>query len=319
MASEINLDPVFLELGKAVLAFQSLETRLKCLLPHLALPETGEPPAGEGWGGWNKYLLSKEMLGNLVRALLQRTTAEDPLQLESAFMSVVKGRNEVVHLFVHQPFASCQTEEQMGEAIEFIRSRRNRAAPLLQLLDHLAYSFLVSLTLPDDFEGEMPLVAPEWPWSAVVYDRLRWILPLQPGTLSLTPMHHSPADTPQAVDAFMAGLDHPAKDVVVALRAAVLGSDPSISEGVKWNAPSFKTTQYFATTHLRAKAGVGLVLHFGAKVRDVAAGQGTIPDPDGLLTWVAKDRATLAFKDAADLHAQRPALQAILRQWIQHV
>ena len=132
-------------------------------------------------------------------------------------------------------------------------------------------------------------------------------------------MHQTPADTAQAVDAFMATLVHPAKDVVVALRAAVLGSDPSISEGVKWNAPSFKTTQYFATTHLRAKAGVGLVLHFGAKVREVAAGQGTIQDPDGLLTWLAKDRAMVTFKDAGELHARRPALQAILRQWIQHV
>jgi hypothetical protein len=103
------------------------------------------------------------------------------------------------------------------------------------------------------------------------------------------------------------------------LRSAILNSDPSITESVKWNSPSFKTTEYFATTNLRAKTGVGLVLHFGAKVRSVAVSGDAIDDPGGLLTWVAKDRATLVFGDAKEVKAAKPALQAILRQWIRHV
>jgi hypothetical protein len=117
----------------------------------------------------------------------------------------------------------------------------------------------------------------------------------------------------------MAKLDHPAKKAVQALRAAILASDASISEGVKWNAPSFKVTEYFATTNLRTKTGVGLVLHFGAKVRAVAAGKDTIRDPEGLLKWLAQDRATIIFADDEDLRAKTPALQAIVRQWIAHV
>jgi hypothetical protein len=132
-------------------------------------------------------------------------------------------------------------------------------------------------------------------------------------------MHKTSADTSKAVDLFVAALEHPAKDVVELLRSAILTSDASISEGVKWNAPSFKTTEYFATTNLRSKTGVGLVLHFGAKVREVAAGKNTIQDPDGLLKWVAKERAMIEFKDAKELKARGPALQAILRQWIRHV
>jgi hypothetical protein len=88
---------------------------------------------------------------------------------------------------------------------------------------------------------------------------------------------------------------------------------------VKWNAPSFRTTEYFATTNLRVKAGIGLVLHFGAKVREVTAGPDTIDDPQRLLQWVAKDRATVEFTDPQDLAAKRAALQAVLRQWIRHV
>jgi hypothetical protein len=60
-------------------------------------------------------------------------------------------------------------------------------------------------------------------------------------------------DTAAAVDAFMATLKHPHKPAIEEVRRVIFGADPSIAEGVKWNAPSFRTTGYFATTHLRAK------------------------------------------------------------------
>ena len=88
---------------------------------------------------------------------------------------------------------------------------------------------------------------------------------------------------------------------------------------MKWNAPSFRTTEYFATTNLRAKRGVGLILHLGAKVRALPPGGVTIEDPEGLLEWLAKDRAALEFADAADVKRKRVALAAIIRQWIEHV
>lgn len=131
--------------------------------------------------------------------------------------------------------------------------------------------------------------------------------------------HDTPADTTKAVDELMKALEHPEKDAIEALRAIVLEVDPTIREGVKWNAPSFRTSEYFATTHLRTKRGIGVILHFGAKVREVAAGRESIADPEGLLTWLAKDRATVVFASAGDLATKQKALQAIVRQWIAHV
>ena len=100
------------------------------------------------------------------------------------------------------------------------------------------------------------------------------------------------------------------------LRALVLGVDPTIAEGIKWNAPSWRTAEYFATTQLRAKRGIGLVLHLGARARSVPAGGLAIDDPDGLLVWRAPDRALLTFADRAELEARVEAVQAVLRQWI---
>jgi hypothetical protein len=127
------------------------------------------------------------------------------------------------------------------------------------------------------------------------------------------------ADTTEAVDVFMKALRHPAKSVVQALRGAILEVDLSVCEGVKWNAPSFRTHEYFATTNLRAKAGVGVILHFGAKVRKTAAGPKSIADPESLLTWLAKDRAMVDFADKKDFTAKKEAFQAVLRQWITYV
>ena len=127
------------------------------------------------------------------------------------------------------------------------------------------------------------------------------------------------ADTRAAVDQFMAALDHPFKAEIETLRRAILAVDPAIAEGIKWNAPSWRTTDYFATTHLRSKVGLGLILHLGAKARALPEGGLAIDDPTGLLKWLGKDRAQAEFSSAADLQAKLPALQALLRQWIQHV
>jgi hypothetical protein len=124
-------------------------------------------------------------------------------------------------------------------------------------------------------------------------------------------------DATAEVDAFMHTLDHPHKPAIEALRRIMRDADPTIAEGIKWNSPSFRTGEWFGTTHLRAKSGISLILHFGAKVRDLPGL--TIDDPDGLLKWLAKDRATIAFADVAAVEAQQAPLERIIRQWIRHV
>lgn len=131
--------------------------------------------------------------------------------------------------------------------------------------------------------------------------------------------HTTKADSSAAVDEFLAGLEHPMKAEVVALRSLVLGVDPSVREGIKWNAPSYRTTEYFATTHLRSKVGVGLVLHLGAKARALPPGGLQLADPDGLLRWLAPDRAVVELRSGAELEERRLALHALLVQWILYV
>lgn len=133
------------------------------------------------------------------------------------------------------------------------------------------------------------------------------------------PAHTTRADSTRAVDEFMAKLEHPFKPEIEAMRKVILAAHACIAEGIKWNAPSFRTTEYFATTNLRAKAGIGVILHRGAKVREVPAGGVLIDDPARLLKWLGKDRAVIEFGTARELEERKSALQAVLRQWINHL
>jgi len=129
----------------------------------------------------------------------------------------------------------------------------------------------------------------------------------------------SNAAVPESVETFLATLDHPHKPEILAVRQAILDADPAIAEGIKWNAPSFHTSEYFATFHLRAKEGVQVILHLGAKAREGSIAGGAVDDPSSLLEWLGKDRATVKFRDLADIKAKRAALVQLVREWIKHV
>lgn len=121
------------------------------------------------------------------------------------------------------------------------------------------------------------------------------------------------------VASFLEALEHPAKREILALREAILETDPSIAEEIKWKSPSFRTSEHFATVNLRARQGVGVILHFGAKRNAISAQGVVIEDPESLLVWLAKDRATVTFADMKDFSAKRKAFTRLIREWIKHV
>ena len=126
----------------------------------------------------------------------------------------------------------------------------------------------------------------------------------------------SPATTADDVEAFLALLKHPLEPEIRAIRSIILGADPTIAEGIKWNAPSFHTTEDFATIHLRGKTGVQVVMHLGVKTRSDTRARETIADPAALLEWRGADRATVTFVDLQDVKRKAKAFAEIVRRWI---
>ncbi len=121
------------------------------------------------------------------------------------------------------------------------------------------------------------------------------------------------------VDDYLRELQHPLKAEMQAIRAIILGASPKITEGIKWNAPSFATTEHFATFNPRTRDAVQVIFHLGAKAQDKSAVGTDVQDPAGLLEWLAKDRASLKLRDMKAIEAQGKALKALVLQWITHL
>ncbi|MCA0454286.1 MAG: DUF1801 domain-containing protein [Chloroflexi bacterium] len=113
-------------------------------------------------------------------------------------------------------------------------------------------------------------------------------------------------DTP-AVDDYLAKSDHPFKAEMAAIRQIIMAAHPGITEGIKWNAPSFyyKGDMVVFTPHVRDH----ILMVFPNGI--------VIPDMAGLLEGDYKDRRMAHFNDMSDVQDKKAALEAAVRGWIQ--
>ena len=120
----------------------------------------------------------------------------------------------------------------------------------------------------------------------------------------------------KAVERYLAALVHPLKSEVETLRQIVLKADARISEGIKWNAPSFYCGDWFATFDLRSMAWVQIVFHRGAKAK-APKELPWLEDADGIIKWITNDRCVARFVSGADVSAKARGLTRVVAGWVQ--
>lgn len=118
-----------------------------------------------------------------------------------------------------------------------------------------------------------------------------------------------------SVDAFLAALEHPHKEGIQQLRVGILNLDPRVTEDVKWNAPSFKLDDHFATFKLHPPQQIQLVLHRGAKKRPLQR-PFELSDPHGLVKWAAPDRCVVTLASAQQAIEREAEVLALVRAWM---
>jgi len=124
---------------------------------------------------------------------------------------------------------------------------------------------------------------------------------------------------PERVDAYMAGMKHPLKNVVEALRKIILSADSSIGEEIKWNAPTFfyagemepfnpkEYKRHLIVSNLYKQDCIRLVFPSGAR----------IGDSSGLLVGDYADGRRLAlFSSMDEVQSKKAALQRAIRKWL---
>ena len=108
------------------------------------------------------------------------------------------------------------------------------------------------------------------------------------------------------VDAWFDAYDNPQKDLVQAVRRAMLDADPQVTEAIKWKAPTFMYKGNIASFYPKTRAHASLMFHTGA----------TLPDPQGLLEGEGETSRVARFVDEDDLAAKKEALQGLVAAWI---
>lgn len=119
-----------------------------------------------------------------------------------------------------------------------------------------------------------------------------------------------------SVEDFMRELEHPLKTEMQSVLEIIGNTSPEISTGIKWNAPSFFYREWFATVNIRSNDAVQIILHLGAKVRTDINARIDIQDPNKLLQWLGKDRASVKFASLREIENNRVAFANIISQWI---
>jgi hypothetical protein len=118
-----------------------------------------------------------------------------------------------------------------------------------------------------------------------------------------------------AVADFLSKLEHPLKQEFAVVRKMILGVSLEIREGIKWNAPSFRTADWFATFLLRTRDRVKLIFHSGAKKKGLML-KGKIPGAAGFIQWLAADRCMVTLGAGKEIQKHRAAFVSFVRAWI---
>lgn len=107
------------------------------------------------------------------------------------------------------------------------------------------------------------------------------------------------------VDAWLEKYDNPMKEVVIAVREAILKADARMTETIKWQAPTFVYKGNLASFFPKSKAHASLMFHKGALF------EGRFPNLEG----DGKEARTMKFADLDDLAAKQNELAAIVTAW----
>jgi hypothetical protein len=117
-------------------------------------------------------------------------------------------------------------------------------------------------------------------------------------------------------DEYMAALEHPLKDAVVALRGIIRGADKRFDESIKWNSFNYSLDGADRITfNVRGADKVLIIFHAGARAKACDLRQ-KVADPAGMLAWPSKDRAIASFGSPDEVKNQKAALAKLVKAWI---
>ena len=152
--SHDQLNQFFAELGRCLYLYQQIEYSLKIVLPHMAPAAIATEGAKDELLNWNDLLDSKTTLGQLVKLLRERIESDNKVLLEESWRQLVEHRNELVHLVLAQPFGHLRNQQEVAEAMQFLKGRLQFAVAMLEIVKQFM-AVLIDI-LDDSITDESP-------------------------------------------------------------------------------------------------------------------------------------------------------------------
>ncbi len=124
-------------------------------------------------------------------------------------------------------------------------------------------------------------------------------------------------DKYKTVEEFMNGLDDERKSQVQKLRQYILEEAPSLSEHIKWNAPSYVKDDEDRITFntINKEQVVKLVFHMGATRKEDKAGQPILKNAP-LVEWASDIRGYMTFNNLQDITLNEQSIKQTVREWL---
>ena len=107
------------------------------------------------------------------------------------------------------------------------------------------------------------------------------------------------------VESWLADLEHPLKDIILAVRTVFLEADDRITEAIKWKSPTFMYEGNLASIDPKARKHVAVLFHRGAEI----PGEHPILEGEGKLARYAR------FPEMESVEGRRDELAAVVRAW----
>lgn len=120
------------------------------------------------------------------------------------------------------------------------------------------------------------------------------------------------------IDAFLSALNHPQEGLIQELRTMIRGVGSELTEGIKWNAPSYALEgRDIITLNFHYKDYVTIVFHTGPEGKDRHTKTTLFVDDTGLLDWAADKRALLKIPSMDFLHESKEEIEKVIAHWIE--
>ena len=121
----------------------------------------------------------------------------------------------------------------------------------------------------------------------------------------------------KTVDEFLNGLDEDRRSQVLKLREYILDVEPSLTEHIKWNAPSYVKNDEDRITFntMNKESIVKLVFHMGATKAEDKNGQPILKGAY-LIEWASDIRGYMTFTTLDEIIANKNEIKRTVQEWL---